>query len=49
VRSPDIVVAAESSQEIDEVMKGLSLRWRITELVLADLTASRLVAAALVL
>jgi hypothetical protein len=28
----DIVVAAESSQEIDEVMKGLSLRWRITEL-----------------
>jgi hypothetical protein len=28
----DIVVAAESSQEIDEVMKGLSRRWKITEL-----------------
>jgi hypothetical protein len=28
----DIVVAAESSQEIDEAMKSLSLLWRITEL-----------------
>jgi hypothetical protein len=28
----DIVVAAETSREIDEVMKGLSLRWKITEL-----------------
>jgi hypothetical protein len=28
----DIVVAARSSEEIDEVMKGLSQRWRITEL-----------------
>jgi hypothetical protein len=28
----DIVVAAKTRREIDEVMKGLSLRWKITEL-----------------
>jgi hypothetical protein len=28
----DIVVAAETRKEIDEVMKGLSRRWKVTEL-----------------
>jgi hypothetical protein len=28
----DIVVAARSSEEIDEVKKGLSQRWKITDL-----------------